>query len=175
MAGEVGSDQVNLRSRVFPPERGRVGMRCAPVAIGRLERPAARRAKLRDWKRRLGRHSAVSGLHSGAWVGGLDSLDPPASRTAHEQPDDEEPERLLSDEDLQAVRQIFSTLSDTALDVRGAWHAIVLAHAAVTVWGGLPEVHLVEEWRQGAKHVLDSGCLSEPAPKRTIDRWLQPR
>ena len=40
--------------------------------------------------------------------------------------DDEEPERLLGDEDLQAVRQIFSTLSDAALEARGAWQAIVL-------------------------------------------------
>lgn len=42
--------------------------------------------------------------------------------------DDEEAERLLGDEDLQAVRQIFSTLSDAALEARGAWQAIVLVY-----------------------------------------------
>ena len=68
-------------------------------------------------------------------------------------PDDEETERLLGDEDLQAVRQIFSTLSEAALEARGEWQAIVLDHADETVWGGLPGVHLVEEWREGTKLV----------------------
>ena len=67
--------------------------------------------------------------------------------------DDEEPEDLLGDEDLQAVRQIFSTLSEAALEARGEWQAIVLDHADETVWGGLPGVHLVEEWREGTKLV----------------------
>lgn len=67
--------------------------------------------------------------------------------------DEEEPKRLLGDEDLQAVRQIFSTLSDAALEADGAWQAIVLDHADETVWGGLPGVHLVEEWRDGTKLV----------------------
>ena len=67
--------------------------------------------------------------------------------------DDEAPARLLGDEDLQAVRQIFSALSDAALEARGAWQAIVLDHADETVWGGLPGVHLVEEWREGTKLV----------------------
>ena len=67
--------------------------------------------------------------------------------------DDEEPELLLGDEDLEAVRLMFSTLSDAALDAQGAWQAIVLDHADETVWGGLPGVHLVEEWRAGTKLV----------------------
>lgn len=67
--------------------------------------------------------------------------------------DEEEPEHLLGDEDLQAVRQIFSTLSDAALEAGGAWQAIVLDHADETVWRGLPGIHLVEEWREGAKLV----------------------
>ena len=67
--------------------------------------------------------------------------------------EDEGPEHLLGDEDLQAVRQIFSTLSDAALDARGEWQAIVLDHAEETVWGDLPGVHLVEEWREGTKLV----------------------
>ena len=67
--------------------------------------------------------------------------------------DDEETEHLLGDEDLQAVRLIFSTLSSAALKAQGAWQAIVLDHADETVWGGLPGVHLVEEWRDGIKLV----------------------
>ena len=66
---------------------------------------------------------------------------------------DEETEHLLGDEDLQAVRLIFSTLSSAALEDQGAWQAIVLDHADETVWGGLPGVHLVEEWRDGIKLV----------------------
>ena len=67
--------------------------------------------------------------------------------------DYEEPEHLLGDEDLQAVRLIFTTLSEAALEAQGGWQAIVLDHADGTVWGGLPGVHLVEEWRDGAKLV----------------------
>ena len=67
--------------------------------------------------------------------------------------DNEAPEHLLGDEDLQAVRLIFSTLSEAALEARGGWQAIVLDHADRTVWGGLPGIHLVEEWRDGSKLV----------------------
>lgn len=74
--------------------------------------------------------------------------------------DEEEPDSLLGDEDLQAVRQIFSTLSEAALEARGKWQAIVLGHADETVWGGLPGVHLVEEWREGTK-LIPTEWLSE--------------
>ncbi|MDE0260162.1 MAG: DUF3732 domain-containing protein [Gammaproteobacteria bacterium] len=67
--------------------------------------------------------------------------------------DNEEREHLLGDEDLEAVRLIFSALSNAAVEAHGEWQAIVLDHADRTVWGGLPGVHLVEEWRGGDKLV----------------------
>ena len=62
----------------------------------------------------------------------------------------------LRDEDVIAVRQIFETLCGEALESQGAWQAIVLDHAGSDVWGEVPGVHLVEEWREGTKLVPEA-------------------
>lgn len=84
---------------------------------------------------------------------------PSIVEAARSGPDDPEPR--LADEDLEAVRMIFSTLSDAAIDAGGHWQAVVLDHAGETVWGGLPGVHLVEVWREGRRLVPTEWLKSE--------------
>lgn len=59
----------------------------------------------------------------------------------------------LKDEDIDAVQKVFKTLSTVVGRSKGALQIIVLDHAAENVWGGLKNVHLVEEWREGRKLV----------------------
>jgi hypothetical protein len=58
-----------------------------------------------------------------------------------------------SDEDVEAVRRVFATLAGAARRMKGRWQAIVLDHARDDVWGSAPDVHLVQEWRDGVKLV----------------------
>jgi hypothetical protein len=53
------------------------------------------------------------------------------------------------DEDIIAVRKAFSVLGKVVAEANGKLQVIVLDHAPDTVWGGLPHLHLVEEWRNG--------------------------
>lgn len=55
----------------------------------------------------------------------------------------------LTDEDVRAVRKVFVTLAEAVQRGAGAWQAIVLDHASDDIWGDIPGVHLVEEWRGG--------------------------
>lgn len=55
------------------------------------------------------------------------------------------------DEDVEAVKKIFSSLAIAIGADKGEWQGIVLDHAPETVWGSIPNVHLVEEWRDGKK------------------------
>jgi hypothetical protein len=65
-------------------------------------------------------------------------------RVAH--PD--EPEELqLRDQDIVAVRKVFSLLGEEVRTAKGRLQVIVLDHAGEDVWGGLPDVQLTEEWR----------------------------
>lgn len=66
----------------------------------------------------------------------------------------EDPE--LADEDIIEVRRVFSVLADSVTSAAGGFQAIVLDHAAYDVWGELPAVSLVEEWRDGKKLVPES-------------------
>jgi hypothetical protein len=66
-----------------------------------------------------------------------------------DQPD--EPE--FTDEDVVAVRKVFAALQNATIESKRALQVIVLDHAAEDVWGGVPGVHLVEEWRSGEKLV----------------------
>lgn len=50
-------------------------------------------------------------------------------------------------EDIQAVRQVFRAMARTVKTARGQLQIIVLDHADQAVWGELPNVELVEEWR----------------------------
>jgi hypothetical protein len=53
------------------------------------------------------------------------------------------------DEDVAAVRKAFAVVSQVVTAANGKLQAIILDHAPEAVWRGLPNVHLVEEWRGG--------------------------
>lgn len=53
----------------------------------------------------------------------------------------------LRDEDVEAVRKVFVAVASEVTRSSGRLQIIVLDHADEGVWGGLNEVHLVEEWR----------------------------
>ncbi|MCU0290066.1 MAG: DUF3732 domain-containing protein, partial [Acidobacteria bacterium] len=53
----------------------------------------------------------------------------------------------FDDEDVKAVHKLFSTLSAAIMDMSGRCQAIVLDHASETVWGGIPGIFKVDEWR----------------------------
>jgi hypothetical protein len=53
----------------------------------------------------------------------------------------------FKDEDLEAVRKVFRLFSKVMSKKKAELQIIVLDHADEEVWGGLPNLHLVEEWR----------------------------
>jgi hypothetical protein len=53
----------------------------------------------------------------------------------------------LTDEDVVAVRKVFLVLGAAAIEAGGRLQAVVLDHADEEVWGQIPGVELVEEWR----------------------------
>lgn len=55
----------------------------------------------------------------------------------------------LRDEDVTAVRKVFEAYGRSVTAASGSLQVIVLDHAGHDVWGGVPGVHLVEEWRDG--------------------------
>ena len=57
--------------------------------------------------------------------------------------------RFDRDEDVAAVHKAFAVLSRVVTAANGKLQALVLDHAPQTVWGDLPGIHLVEEWRDG--------------------------
>jgi hypothetical protein len=57
------------------------------------------------------------------------------------------------DEDIEAVTKIFRVLGDAARRWNRRWQAIVLDHADRDVWGNVPGIYMVEEWRRGRKLV----------------------
>jgi hypothetical protein len=66
---------------------------------------------------------------------------------------EEDLDPALKDEDIAAVQKVFSTLSAVVGRGKGALQIIVLDHAPEDVWGGLKNIHLIEEWREGRKLV----------------------
>ena len=62
-------------------------------------------------------------------------------------------EPVLADEDVEAVRRVFITMSAAVRGSEARFQALVLDHAGRDVWGEVDGVHLVEEWRGGAKLV----------------------
>ncbi|MCL6606133.1 MAG: DUF3732 domain-containing protein [Paenibacillus sp.] len=63
-----------------------------------------------------------------------------------------EPEDLeFKDEDVEAVRKVFEVFSYVVNKCGGKLQIIVLDHAPETVWGGIEDIHLVDEWRNGKK------------------------
>jgi hypothetical protein len=67
--------------------------------------------------------------------------------------DDQPDEPEFTDEDVVAVRKVFAALQNATIESKKALQVIVLDHAAEDVWGSVPGVHLVEEWRSGEKLV----------------------
>jgi hypothetical protein len=63
--------------------------------------------------------------------------------------DDEKAVQYSSEDDSSAVTKIFKTISDSVTE--GLWQAIVLDHAGQELFKDIPNVHLVEEWRNGKK------------------------
>jgi hypothetical protein len=60
-------------------------------------------------------------------------------------------ERNYLDEDVDAVKGIFKTLSDSVQTMNGKWQCIVLDHAGIDIYGGITNVHEVDVWRNGKK------------------------
>ncbi|MBS0261355.1 MAG: DUF3732 domain-containing protein [Planctomycetes bacterium] len=68
-------------------------------------------------------------------------------------PKSNEDDPTLRDENIEAVRKVFSTLAIATQAAKGDLQVLVLDHAGLDVWSGIPGVHLVEEWRDGKKLV----------------------
>lgn len=63
---------------------------------------------------------------------------------------------LYRDEDVDAVKMIFKTISNSILTSAGKWQGIVLDHADDTIYGDIVGVHEVEVWRGGNKLIPES-------------------
>lgn len=68
-------------------------------------------------------------------------------------PGEEEQDLRLRDEDIDAVRKVFETLGKVVLQAQGKLQVIVLDHAGRDVWGEIPGVVGLREWREGVKLV----------------------
>ncbi|MBV7536226.1 DUF3732 domain-containing protein [Duganella sp. sic0402] len=60
---------------------------------------------------------------------------------------DDELDPAWKNEDVVAVRKVFTLFNEIIAKTKGRLQIIVLDHADEEVWGGLNNVHLVEEWR----------------------------
>lgn len=58
-----------------------------------------------------------------------------------------------TDEDVVAVRKVFGAVSAETVAASGNLQVIVLDHADASVWGGIANIHLVDEWR-GTKKLV---------------------
>jgi hypothetical protein len=70
---------------------------------------------------------------------------------------DAEPYR---DEDVEAVRKIFTALAAAVRDSQGRLQIVVLDHATDTVWGGVQPLAVAAEWRGGAKLVPEEWAVA---------------
>jgi hypothetical protein len=68
-----------------------------------------------------------------------------------QRPGEEPSDPKFRDEDVEAVRKAFSVMGDVVAQAQGSFQIIVLDHAPESVWGNLPGIVLVEEWRNGVK------------------------
>ena len=59
--------------------------------------------------------------------------------------------KKYKDDDLEAVKKIFATLSMSISKPNASWQFIVLDHADKDVYGGFNNVYEVDEWRNGRK------------------------
>lgn len=68
-------------------------------------------------------------------------------------PDEEGQELRLRDEDIDAVHKAFEVLGKVVLQAKGKLQVIVLDHASRDLWGDIPGVVGLKEWRDGTKLV----------------------
>lgn len=68
-------------------------------------------------------------------------------------PDEEEQELRLRDEDIDAVQKAYEVLGKVVLQAKGKLQVIVLDHASRDLWGNIPGVVGLKEWRDGTKLV----------------------
>lgn len=68
-------------------------------------------------------------------------------------PDEEEQEVQLRDEDVDAVHKAFEVLAKVVIKAKGKLQVIVLDHASRDLWGDIPGVVGLKEWRDGIKLV----------------------
>lgn len=62
-----------------------------------------------------------------------------------------EDEPQYDNEDITAVKSIFSTIANSIIESQGAWQCIILDHADSDIYGTIEGVHEVVEWRNGKK------------------------
>lgn len=67
-----------------------------------------------------------------------------------------ESEPQLADEDVAAVRKAFAVMGEVVAESKNGLQILVFDHAPESVWGGLANVVLVEEWRSGNKLVPEA-------------------
>jgi hypothetical protein len=72
----------------------------------------------------------------------------PRSVIVREGEETQEPE-FNRDEDIEAVKKAFNVLGSVVGQASGMLQVIVLDHAPSSVWGAIPNVVEVEEWREG--------------------------
>lgn len=63
----------------------------------------------------------------------------------------EEDFKVYKNEDFDAVKKIFKTLSQSLSKTGASWQFIVLDHADSAIYGDIENVHEVDEWREGKK------------------------
>ena len=66
---------------------------------------------------------------------------------------EEEADHQFKDDDVEALRKVFSVFADVVTQANGNLQIIVLDHAPESIWGDIPGVQLTEEWREGKKLV----------------------
>jgi hypothetical protein len=59
----------------------------------------------------------------------------------------------LKDEDQIAVRKLYEVVAQVVAESDGKLQALILDHAADSVWGGIAGLHIAAEWRDGIKLV----------------------
>jgi len=72
----------------------------------------------------------------------------------------DQPEPEWKDQDVNAVRKVFTTLAAEVGASKGRLQVIVLDHASQDVWGGIEHIHALPEWR-GLEKLVPLGWLSE--------------
>ncbi len=65
--------------------------------------------------------------------------------------DDVDMGQKYEDEDIEAVKKIFRTISNAISQLKGAWQAIILDHADSSIYGDIEGIHEAVEFRYGKK------------------------